>query len=311
MEEIRYVPDELPYTLLFLKDLSEEQLDNKKAPLLLAGTVTQIVKSNENMCVFFIEDCTMGHVAEYFRNKLSPFTKVNKGDMVEIKAFYCKNKYGEKILRIFKLRKITMDEEYLHYMEILVGQKRAGDALFNEQGVIEAANKEATDVFIKVVPREDILRRKIFSYVFMHCLKDWHSYIELNGYISRTELVDISEISVIRSKMEDNEKFNALLDDVCRLMENSRVLMRYENGFIMNLKFFEHFEANFFDKLKVYYESQVSFSNIYALFNNMLEENNDFYINKEVVYEFISGLIFKKRLYFIDEKKQLFGVIHN
>lgn len=310
MEEVKYAPDEIPFRLVFLKDLSETHLDNKRAPLLLVGTVTQIVKSNENMCVFFIEDCTMGHIAEFFRNKLSPFLKVNKGDIVEIKAFYSLNKYGEKIIKIFKLRKMTIDEEYLHYLEVLVQEKREADPLFNEHRVIEMANKEATETFIKVVPREEVLRKKIYSYIFYHCLKNWQQYFDLHGYISKSEIIDINEISIIKSKMEDDQKFNVLLDEVCKSLIHSKVLLKYESGFVINLKFFENFETDLFVGIKKYYKDHINFKQIYALFNEMIPDNNDFNIYQEVVYEFLNGMIFKKKLYFIDEKQAVFGYIN-
>lgn len=309
MEEVRYSPDEIPFKLVFLKNLNDTLLDNKKAPLLIVGTITQILKSNENMCVFFIEDCTFAHIAEFFRNKLSPFLKVNKGDIVEIKAFYCNNRYGEKIIKVFKLRKITIDEEYLHYMDVLVHQKREEDNLFNEQRAIDAANKEASEIFIKVVPRDDILKRKVYSYTFLHFIKDWHLYKDMGGYISKNEIEDIGDVSIIKKKMEDEKKFTAMLDYVLAQLISSGVIVAYQSGYVINLNYFENFEANLLSKIRLQNTKQVSFRSIYTTFNDMIEENDDFNINKETVLEFLNTLITKKKLYFVDEKKEIFGIM--
>lgn len=310
MEEISFMPNETKYTLVFLSELDDTLLNAKNKPLLIVGTIVQICRSNENMCVFFFEDCTQAHIAEFFRNKLPKFTKINEGDLVEIKGLYSTNKYGEKILRVFKLRKINLDEEYLHYMEILAERKANKDTMFNEVKVIEKTNKQAQKSFISVMPRENIVKRKLFSSLFTHFIGNYTNYEEFNGYLDKDDIFDITAIQNEKKRFSDQDQFNQLFEEIIELFINFKLMGRHEEGYVINLEFFSTFIDTFYEKMKTFYRDQISFRQFYVFFNEMLEDNEEYLINKESVYEFVNEEIHMKRLYFINEKKEIFGIVN-
>lgn len=86
---------------------------------MVVGTVIRINRNTDFISVFFLEDMTKAHVVEVFRDKLPYGVDVELGQKFKIKGEYTFNKYKEKIIKGFRMQKITLEEECLFYLEIL------------------------------------------------------------------------------------------------------------------------------------------------------------------------------------------------
>ena len=69
----------------------------------MAGTVTKINRANDFLAVFVLEDPTIGHVVEVFRDKLPFDTEIEIGMELILKGIYTKNKFDEKIIKAYRL----------------------------------------------------------------------------------------------------------------------------------------------------------------------------------------------------------------
>ena len=87
-------------------------------PILITGTCVKILRANDKMTIFQMEDVTMSRVVEIFRDKLPFLKEIELGKNYLIKGEYTLNYFNEKIIRAYKIKEIKMDEEFLFYLEI-------------------------------------------------------------------------------------------------------------------------------------------------------------------------------------------------
>ena len=95
---------------------------------------------------------------------------------------------------------------------------------------------------------------------------------------------------------------------IIKKFTDSELLKPHKNGYVVNLCFFEGFQQNFISKVKQENGKRFNFKHLFILYNEMIENNSRNMINKETVYEFLNILIKKNKLYFADDKKELFSL---
>jgi hypothetical protein len=71
---------------------------------MIVGTVLKIMRANENMTIFTLEDPTGCQIVEVFKDKI-PFGKnIEVGQKWQVKGEFTLNYFKEKILKGFKTR---------------------------------------------------------------------------------------------------------------------------------------------------------------------------------------------------------------
>lgn len=71
---------------------------------MVVGTVLKIMKANEFMTIFTLEDPTGCQIVEIFNDKLPPEKIVEVGQKWQVKGEYILNYFKEKILKGYKAR---------------------------------------------------------------------------------------------------------------------------------------------------------------------------------------------------------------
>lgn len=120
-------------TKIFIKDLNESNFNNRdsqiKHSLVVCGTAVKIIKMNENLAIFNIEDITGSQTIEIFRDKLPLGVLIEIGQKWVIKGEYAYNYFKEKIFKGYKLKLVDINEEYLFYMSIVYNSKSQVDQI--------------------------------------------------------------------------------------------------------------------------------------------------------------------------------------
>lgn len=299
---VKYQTEDLPPRRVFLSELSEEFLE-KRTAVVVVGTVIQQLRSSDILNVFFLEDITRAQVVEVFSSRLSPDFSISKGDILEIKGVFSKNNYGEKVLKAFKIRKTDLNSEMVHYLEVLAGRSPC-----DEEAILASAAAQAEKEAAPVLPRRELLERKVRSLVFGFFLKNSHRFAAENGFAPIEEILACNEIRSLRKKMPEAE-FDEILEAVTQKLVAARLASPFTGGLIVNLGFFQHFEDAFVAELKTSNTKTFTFREIFDVFNRLASASTDLhFVNKEFFYEFVNKLMFRKHLYFVDEKQETFGV---
>ena len=308
---IHFQPENKLPQKIFLNQLSEDFLlldeRRKKKPIMVVGTCVKINRSNDMISVFFLEDITKAHVIEIFADKLPLDYIINVGDRMKIKGFYSKNKYDENIIRGMKLSKINVTEEYLFYLEILVDDKRRKDKKFNEEETLRDSSQNVDKDYIGQNIGENTLKKKLFSYIFNEFLKNCSLYKDNKGFVTRDQLLNIEGVNILRNKIKDIKNFDSVFDQVMNYFGKINVMANFNDGYIFLLNFFEEYEEKFFidlkDCLRAKKSDKFQMNILIRIANNAINNNNEFLLNKEIVIDFINRQIIKKKMYFIDERR--------
>lgn len=106
---------------IFLGEINDTLLpkDNQKFPILIAGTCVKIIKANENMTIFILNDVTSHITVEIFKDKIPLNKTIDIGKIYMIKGEYTYNYFKEKIIKAYKIREMKLDEEFVFYLEII------------------------------------------------------------------------------------------------------------------------------------------------------------------------------------------------
>lgn len=303
-----YQTDEMTFPRLLLRTLCEESelFEQTKRAFMVAGTVLRIYKSNDIICSFLLEDFTRAQVVEVFRDRLPPGFVVELGDVLEMKGNLVLNKFNERVIRILKVRRVTLNEEIIHYLEILQTQKQRSPQGFGEETVLVHDGEAAARSRVQYMPNDDQLRKKIFSIIFTFGMKNWQKFKDAEGLVRRSQLLEMPELTAIKAKVTSANAFDKVFEDVLSILKGSQIVAVLKKDVVLNLDFFENFDDNFLYQLNQEVDNEFSYKKLYCLFNDLIYENFNNMINKECVYEYINKLIFRKKLTPVENKKEVY-----
>jgi hypothetical protein len=307
----RYQTDETTFSRMFIKEITEDAdaFEKSKKAFMLAGTVVRIFKSNEMICSFMLEDFTRAQVVESFSDKLPIDFVLELGDILEIKGNLVQNKFGERVVRLLKVRKVTLNEEMVHYLEILNAKKQKLSQGLSEEGILTNDADIATQTKIPMQQNPENIKKKLSSVIFTFAMKNYEKFKDVQGVMARAQLLALAEITAIKAKIGDTLPFEKLFEEVLLTLESSELIVFMKKDLVLNLEFFENFDDNFLYILDQEPEVEFSYKTLYIIFNNMIHENFNNMINKECVYEYINKLIFRKKLTAVENKKETFRKI--
>ncbi len=296
---------------MFIKEITEDAdaFEKSKKAFMLAGTVVRIFKSNEMICSFMLEDFTRAQVVESFSDKLPIDFVLELGDILEIKGNLVQNKFGERVVRLLKVRKVTLNEEMVHYLEILNAKKQKLSQGLSEEGILTNDADIATQTKIPMQQNPENIKKKLSSVIFTFAMKNYEKFKDVQGVMARAQLLALAEITAIKAKIGDTLPFEKLFEEVLLTLESSELIVFMKKDLVLNLEFFENFDDNFLYILDQEPEVEFSYKTLYIIFNNMIHENFNNMINKECVYEYINKLIFRKKLTAVENKKETFRKI--
>ena len=90
---------------------------------------------------------TQSRVVEIFRDKLPYRKEVELGSIYIVKGEYSMNYFNEKIIRGYKLKEISLEDEFLFYLEIQQEQQAKKDKYFQEEEVIKQSSNYAGKLY--------------------------------------------------------------------------------------------------------------------------------------------------------------------
>ncbi len=294
---------------IFLNELNEKYYSPKQLtrPLILVGTCIKIQRANEMIYVFLLEDITKAHIVEIFRDKLPLDYEINLGDKLMIKGFYTQNKYREKIIRGFKISRINVTEEFLFYLEILKNRKTKYH-FYDEEEILKESSRKAEEKYVGQDPSDNFLKKKIFSMIFYHFLENVKLLKENNGFVSKEQIEEIECLKVLRSKIKEPSKFDYVFEDALEYFKKIKLMVNFQEGYLFLMNFFTEFDDQFSDLMKesMNYNKRETFQIRTAIkvVNNMIEDNDEYLINKEIITKYIKRQIKSKKMYYRDHKKK-------
>lgn len=269
------------------------------------------------MTIFLLNDISQARVVEIFKDKIPFNMQIELGAIYQIKGEYTFNFFKEKIIKAYKIREVRMDEEFLFYLEVINERKKKKDSLFNEAEVIRANSEAACKKYNSVDIENQILKGRIFSSIFWHFLQNSHLFAETEGYITREQLLQIPELLILKSKLNQDEKFEQTLNQALQDFSSLELMVCFEGGFVFCLNIFNTFEEKFYEELikRLNFNKQDTFGMLLVerLMNELINSQH-ILINKETACMFINKQIQNKKIYFSDQKKQklsLFGFVAN
>lgn len=192
---------------VFIRELNDSNFNNRdsqvKHSLVLCGTVVKIIKMNENLAIFNIEDLTGSQTIEIFRDKVPVGVLIEIGQKWIIKGEYAYNYFKEKIFKGYKLKLIDINEEYLFYMNIVYNSKQHVDQL----KIIEQKSDQANKKYISQDITHNALQSKIFSSLFWFFIDKAYDIQSNNNTITIPQILEIPDIQQIKKNYSVQDSF--------------------------------------------------------------------------------------------------------
>ena len=226
--------------------------------LICVGTIIEVCFENDNMLKFKLADSSRKVVVDLYKSNYSSKLCFKKGDIVEIKGVYIhKEKFNEWKLKIFDIRHITIDEEFMHYLKVINSSNSVKNSIKDNGQILNQEKENMIQNYKSVVQEEkqepmsrERLYKAIFSIIFFY----WADNPELMGQedykVELSEFMKKGSLEKLKNYVNDDEHFGQMAGIVLHNMLVANLIFHEESWIFLNTEFFNNFEQMLVENLR-------------------------------------------------------------
>lgn len=151
--------------------------------------------------------------------------------------------------------------------------------------------------------------KKIYSIIFFYFFKSTESIRKNQSIVDQRDILSFAEMNDLKRKVDNTALFMDIYSRVVSNMKASEIFQLKNDKFLVNLGFFEGFQTRFCNALKERKESEISYMQLYNMFNEMIPKNPGHAILRENANEFINRLVHHKKIEITDSRHDSFKIM--